>query len=162
MDRQGGWHLRSYLCHNRVILTPGIFSPNLKTFWLSNHFDMQRFHHLSSTEISSLWTTNTNKNKNTQIPLINGDLLLVFVADNEPDDSSKTSDQVEQGQDQPHHVNLGQDVNSKMFSKMFFYIQDIWNIIWRHSPVSPVCSILGALQRTWRGLRGNLVIHRNY
>ena len=59
-------------------------------------------------------------NKNTQIPLINGDLLLVFVADNEPDDSSKTSDQVEQGQDQPHHVNLGQDVNSKMFSKMFF------------------------------------------
>ena len=86
---------------------------------------MQRFHHLSSTEISSLWTTNTNKNKNTQIPLINGDLLLVFVADNEPDDSSKTSDQVEQGQDQPHHVNLGQDVNSKMFLKMFFYIQDI-------------------------------------
>ena len=44
------------------------------------------------------------------LPLVDRHLLLVFVADDEPDDSSEPPDQVEQGQDQPHHVNLGENV----------------------------------------------------
>ena len=43
-------------------------------------------------------------------PLVDGHLLLIFVADDEPDDSPKPPDQVEQGEDQPHHVNLGEGV----------------------------------------------------
>ena len=43
-------------------------------------------------------------------PLVDGHLLLVLVTDHEPDDSPEPPDQVEQGQHQPHHVHLGEDV----------------------------------------------------
>ena len=45
-------------------------------------------------------------------PLVDGHLLLILVTDNEPDNSSEPADQVEQGQHQPHHVNLGENVIS--------------------------------------------------
>ena len=43
-------------------------------------------------------------------PLVDGHLLLILVTDHEPDDSPEPPDQVEQGQHQPHHVHLGEDV----------------------------------------------------
>ena len=123
LDRQARWVggvASAYLCHNRTILTPGnIFSkspPDFPTFqsfrqgrkkpkpWKYSYFALKYFLLLQKKVFQYFAMSKIVP------PLVDGHLLLVLVTDHEPDNSPEPPDQVEQGQHQPHHVHLGDDV----------------------------------------------------